>query len=91
MMQKVDFEVACLPSLCQNCAQRHECAFRVRNRRNVIDISVKLERTEYQQMEALCQYRNNELLVGEFPDFATKSKISYQKKQGISKVFLAFL
>ena len=26
-----------------------------------------------------------------FPDFATKSKNSYQKKQGISKVFLAFL
>jgi len=25
------------------------------------------------------------------PDFATKSKISHQKEQGISKVFLAFL
>ena len=74
MMQKVDFEVACLPSLCQNCAQWHECAFRVRNRRNVIDISVKLERTEYQQMEALCQYRNNELLVGEFPADVIGSK-----------------
>ena len=74
MMQKVDFEVACLPSLCQNCAQRHECAFRVRNRRNVIDISVKLERTEYQQMEALCPCRNNELLIGEFPADAIVSK-----------------
>ncbi len=40
----------------------------------VIDISVKLERTEYQQMEALCQYRNNELLIGEFPADVIGSK-----------------
>ena len=74
MLQQVDFEVACLPSLCQNCTQQHECAFRVRNRRNVIDISVKLERTEYQQMEAVCPLRNNEVLAGEFPAYVTGSK-----------------
>ncbi len=74
MLQKVDFEVACLPSLCQSCTRQQECAFRVRNRRNVIDISVKLERTEYQQMEAICPHRNNELLLGEFPADVTGSK-----------------
>lgn len=46
----------------------------MRNRRNVIDISVKLERTEYQQMEAICPHRNNELLLGEFPADVTGSK-----------------
>lgn len=74
MLQKVDFEVACLPSLCQSCTRQQECAFRVRNRRNVTDISVKLERTEYQQMEAICPHRNNELLLGEFPTDVTGSK-----------------
>ena len=74
MLQKPDFEVACLPSLCQSCAQRSACAFHVRNRRNVMDIRVKLERTEYQQMEAVCPCRNNELLIGEFPADVIGSK-----------------
>ena len=74
MLQKPDFEVACLPFLCQSCAQRSACAFRVRNRRNVMDIRVKLERTEYQQMEAVCPCRNNELLIGEFPADVIGSK-----------------
>lgn len=74
MLQRADFEVACLPSQCQNCAQRNVCAFRVRNRRNVMDIRVKLERTEYQQMEAICPCRNNELLIGEFPADVIGSK-----------------
>ena len=81
MLQKADFEVACLPGLCQNCAQRHECSFHVRNRRNVIDVSVKLERTEYLQMEAVCPCKNNELLVGEFPaDVKGSKQYGYKEK-----------
>lgn len=74
MLSKPDYEVACLPTSCQTCAQRSQCDFRVRNRRNVIDISIQLERTEYQQLEAYCPHRANELLVGEFPSEVTGSK-----------------
>ena len=74
MLSKPDYEVACLPTHCQACNQRNQCDFRVRNRRNVIDISIQLERTEYQQLEVCCPRRANELLVGEFPSAVTGSK-----------------
>ena len=70
----IDHEVPCLPAPCLACPRCSTCEFQARDRRNVMDIKILVERTEYQQMEALCPCRNGELLLGEFPESVHGSK-----------------
>ena len=64
---EIDRVAPCLPLQCASCPQRDECAFRVRDRRNVLDIMIRLERTEYQQMETVCPLSGRRI-AGEFPE-----------------------
>lgn len=71
---EIDHEVPCLPTPCLACPNCRTCEFQVRDRRNVMDIRILVERTEYQQMEVLCPCRNGEPLLGEFPEAVPGSK-----------------
>ena len=71
---EINREVPCLPTPCLACPHCNVCEFQVRDRRNVMDIKITMERTEYQQMEVLCPCRNGEPLLGEFPEFVQGSK-----------------
>lgn len=70
----IDHTSMCLPNLCLSCQHCSTCQFRVRDRRNVMDVKIIVERTEYQQMEVLCPRRDGLQLIGEFPEHVVGSK-----------------
>jgi len=70
----IDHTSVCLPDPCLSCQNCSTCQFRVRDRRNVMDVKIIVERTEYQQMEVLCPCRNGLQLMGEFPEHVVGSK-----------------
>ena len=65
--------IPCIPSACKGCDRRDSCPSRVRDKRSVLDVQIKTERHDYEQIERDCP-KCGRILVGSFPNWVTADR-----------------